>query len=594
MPSSSIDLPFVLQRQSKVLMVIDVVESVRLMEQDEDGFVRRWQDFVQQAEQRLLPLHGGRLVKSLGDGLMLEFPDAQSCIKTAFALQELGRLGNGGRPEEQHMHLRVGAHLAEFVADRHDIYGAGVNLTARIATLAGPDEIVVTAEVRDGLTAGLDADVEDLGECYLKHVKEPVRGYRVGPVGQSPVVPQGAGPQPSLKPSISIIPFTCRTNEPGHDILGEVLADEIIASISRTPAITVISRLTTTAFRAREASQPDITEYIDTGYILSGAYRIAGDRLTLVAELTHTSRREVLWSESIKGSVHAIMNGDDPIVTYIVTRVSESLIDREMQRATTAPFVSLESATLLLGAINLTHRTQLSDFNRARQMLEVVVERHRRHSSGYAWLASWHVFKVTQGWFSDLKHESDMARGFASKALDIAPNDPIALTMDGLVHTNLVNDFDIARQRYERALSINPNESLAWLHNGMLHAFAGEGMDAFDQTQRALQLSPLDPWRYYYDSLAASAAVAAGRYEEAIQLGERSFRANRTHLSTLRVLAISYAQVGRTEEARKYLQAVLKYEPHLTVTSYLARSPSRGLEIATICANALRAAGLPE
>ena len=136
-----------------------------------------------QTQTQLLPLHGGRLVKSLGDGLMLEFPDAQSCIKAAFALQELSRQCNGDQPPQQHMHLRVGGHLAVFVADQHDIYGSDVNLTARIATLAGPGEIVVTSDVRDQITAGLDADVEDLGECHLKHVKEPVRAYRVGPRG---------------------------------------------------------------------------------------------------------------------------------------------------------------------------------------------------------------------------------------------------------------------------------------------------------------------------------------------------------------------------------------------------------------------------
>ena len=173
--TASTDPNFPFACQTKILMVMDVVESVRLMEQDENDFVSRWQALVGQAEHQLLPLHGGRLVKSLGDGLMLEFNDALGCIRAGFALQELTRLDNKARAAEQQLHLRIGAHLAEFVADRHDIYGSDVNLTARIAGLAGPGEFVMTAELRDRLAANLDADIEDLGDCYLKHVTEPVR-----------------------------------------------------------------------------------------------------------------------------------------------------------------------------------------------------------------------------------------------------------------------------------------------------------------------------------------------------------------------------------------------------------------------------------
>ena len=176
-----IELPAAMPRSTKVLLVMDVVESVRIMEQDQDGFVRRWQQLVEEAEQNVLPRHGGRIVKSLGDGLMLEFASAQGCVKAAFALHQFARQANAGVPAEHQMHLRMGGHLASFVTDQHDIYGTDVNLTSRVSTLAGPGETVVTADMRDQLAPMLDADVEDLGECHLKHVKEPVRAYRVGP-----------------------------------------------------------------------------------------------------------------------------------------------------------------------------------------------------------------------------------------------------------------------------------------------------------------------------------------------------------------------------------------------------------------------------
>ena len=141
-------LSFALPRHAKGLLVVDVVESVRLMEEDEDGFVQRWQRFVHETVDRLLPLYGGRLVKSLGDGVMLEFSDGQRCAAAAFEMQKLIRHVSEAAPTRA-LQLRMGGHLAEFVVDRHDIYGSDVNLTARISTLAGPGEIVVTATLRD-------------------------------------------------------------------------------------------------------------------------------------------------------------------------------------------------------------------------------------------------------------------------------------------------------------------------------------------------------------------------------------------------------------------------------------------------------------
>lgn len=197
-----------MQRHTQVLLVMDVVESVRLMEQDQDNFVRRWQQLVQHAEQKILPLHGGRIVKSMGDGLMLAFASAPSCAQAAYALLHFCQQAHaGGRPGQQ-MHLRMGGHLASFIADRHDIYGTDVNLTARLCTLAGPGEIVISAEIRDQLVPGLDAEIEDLGECYLKHVTKPVRAYRIAPSGEAFAFAAPPVTDSALQPTFAVTPTT--------------------------------------------------------------------------------------------------------------------------------------------------------------------------------------------------------------------------------------------------------------------------------------------------------------------------------------------------------------------------------------------------
>lgn len=591
--ASRTDFSHVLPRHVKVLMVMDVVESVRLMEQDEDGFVRRWQELVQEAEQRLLPLHAGRLVKSLGDGLMLEFPDAQSCVKAAFALQELSRQGNRGRAEEECMHLRVGAHLAEFVADAHDIYGTDVNLTARIASLAEPGEIVVTAGLRDRLAVGLDGEIEDLGECHLKHIKEPVRAYRVSPVGKSRVVERSSGLQIPLRPTIAVIPFDMRSAEPGHDMVGEAIADEVIAALSRTSELHVISRLSTTVFRGRREAIEDIRNHLGASYILSGTCRTTPGRLTVFVELVDAKTGHIVWAENFKGHIEGLFDADGPLIAELVSAVSASVVKNEVQRARSQSLPTLEGYTLLLSSVALMHRNAAADLDRAKAMLEHLIERNRRHPAAYAWLAKWHVLRVQQGWFQDRDKEARMAMDCSRRALDCDPDSSLALTIDGFVRTNLMKDLEGGGKQYARALGVNPNESLAWLLTGTLNAFQGNGEVALAASERALRLSPLDPTRYFYDSLAASAAITAGQYERAIVLAERSLKANRSHTSTYRALAIAQSLSGRLAEAQVTIERLLEFEPTFTVARFLERTPAKG-PLASMVAEALANAGLPK
>lgn len=589
-----IELPAAMPRSTKVLLVMDVVESVRIMEQDQDGFVRRWQQLVEEAEQNVLPRHGGRIVKSLGDGLMLEFANAQGCVKAAFDLHQFALQANAGVPPEHQMHLRMGGHLASFVTDQHDIYGIDVNLTSRVSTLAGPGETVVTADLRDQLAPLLDADVEDLGECHLKHVKEPVRAYRVGPPGNAPIVPPGNAIQLNLRPTIAVIPFAMRSNEPGHELLGEALADEVIAALSRTSELHVISRLSTTVFRERQEAVEDIRTHLGATYILAGTCRSAGTKLALFVELIEAKTGHILWADSLKGQVHGLFDADDELIARLVAAISSSVMSKELQRAHSQALPTLEGYTLLLGAVGLMHRTSFSEFDRARQMLEHLIERSQRHPLPRAYLAQWWVLRASQGWSTNPVADSRSALDCTRRALDCDPTHSLALTIDGLVHTNLLQDPDAGYSRYETAIKSNPNESLAWLFKGILHAFKGEGESAVHDTERALKLSPLDPMKYYYDSLAATASMSAGDYPKAIQLAQRSLKHNRAHTSTYRAMAIAQSLLGDTDAAGRTVSLLLALEPDFSVSKFLSRSPSSKYPIGQLYAKALRMAGLPE
>lgn len=591
--------PLIFPRFTKVIMVLDVVESVRLMNRDEHGFIQHWHRFVEYARNVVLPAHGGRMHKSLGDGLMLEFGDAGGCVRAAFAFQHWCGEQNALLPQEQQMRLRFGAHLAEFVADEHDIYGTDVNLTARVATLAGPGEIVVTASLRDCLTEGLDANVEDMGECHLKHVREPVQAYRVWPPGQTPPVRLDSSTDESqLRPTVVVVPFTARTAEPTHEVLGEVLAEEIIAALSRCAQVNVISRLSTTAFRYRQDELPRLKGVLDTGsgasFALTGSYRVLGDRITLIAELADLRTSHVVWAESLKSSVQAILAGEDELTPVIVRNASLAVARIEAERASSKPLPTLQSATLHMGAISLMHRAGGSEFEQVREMLESLIDRHPRIAAPRAWLAKWHVLRVTRGLAAGDKATESRAIDLTRRALDCDPQCSLALAIEGFIRCHLTKDLGAAERSYSQAIQVNPNDSLAWLFKGVLHAFRDEGSQALADSRRALGLSPLDPMLYFYQSLTASAAFSAGDYEAALRFAQDAFRLNRSHTSSLRVQTMALAMLGREIEARQSAQQLQLLEPDFSVEKFLRRSPSSSYSIAQVCVRALRAAGIPE
>jgi adenylate cyclase len=580
-------------RVVRTVLVVDVVESVRLIQADEEGTIRRWRSFVDHVVHQLLPSYEGRMVKSLGDGMMLEFPHVHGAIATAFAIQDASASAEANVPQDRRLRLRIGIHVSPLIADQYDVYGHGVNLAARLTTLAGPDEIVVSADVRDQLTPALDAEIEDLGECYVKHVEQPVRAFRVGAPGAQPVIERGSLAE-DLRATIAVIPFRPRVLQAStDDVLGQLLADEVISALSHSPEVNVISRLSTTAFQGRDVKLEDVSAYLRADYVVSGSYHVAGDRVTLKAEMAETRSMQVIWSQSLKGSVKGVIAGGDPLANHLVSQACAAMMVRELQQSQGKAPQSLQNHTLLLSSIALMHRISPLAFQRAQQLLQVLIERTPRLATPYAWMAKWHVLRVTQGWSPDVQADGKTALENTKRALDRDATLSLAMAVEGQVNTHILKRLDIAEQLYAQALQSNPNDSLAWLLKGTLHAFRDEGKEAMRHTRHALKLSPLDPLKYYFDSLAATAALSARDYARALQLTERSLRLNSTHTSTLRVMITALCRLGRMDDARRHAEQLLRLEPGFSVALLMERSPGAPYEIGRDVATALADAGVP-
>ena len=605
-----------LVRQETVVLLVDLVESVRLMREHEAFTVRRWADFIRIVTAEILPRHRGVLVKSLGDGLMARFELVPDAVDTAAEMHRKLAAQNAGIPEDQHFHLRAGINAAMAWSDGIDIYGTGVNLAARLATLAGPGETIASASVheqlaaalaslanpdetigsaaaRDELTHGVDASCEDLGDCILKHFDKPVRAYRVGPASPHPILTGRRDYGTAMEPTIAVIPFGARNNAPEHFDIGNLIADSVIWRLSKSANLKVISRLSTNVFRGRASDVGEVSAHLGASYILSGGYVVNAGQILVTAELSAARTNQVVWTDRLSGEIDDLLKPESELAHRIAQAVHFSVFDAEVEHILTQPLPSLESYSLLLGSIKLMHRSSKEEFLQTRKILDELIHRHGRIAAPRAWLANWYILRATRGWSEDRKRDAAEALNATHAALDRDPSDALALATEGFVYCHLLKDLDTARMRCDQAVDANPSHALGWLYRGTVNAFKGEGDAAVEATRRAMELSPLDPQRYYFESLGATAELSAHQYVNAEKLARSSLVLNRMHPSTWRVLTISLVSQGRMDEAREALGKMRQLEPALTVERYLARMPNAQLETGQHWARCLAIAGLP-
>jgi adenylate cyclase len=397
-----------------------------------------------------------------------------------------------------------------------------------------------------------------------------------------------------LQPMVAVMPLRPPVGDVGDALLlGRVLADEVNAALSVAPDVGVLSRMSVNSIAEREPDPQTCRMLLGADYVLCGTLHVAADRLIVLPELVETRSGKVLWADSARGRVAELLAGDGELVHGLVERVRASVRLNEVARARFNPLPTLESYALLMGGIALLHRSSREEFMRSHALLDTLRERHARQSSLHAWIAKWHVLNVAQGWSADPVEDTSRAQDAARRAMELDDRNAIALAIDGLVNTSLLKRLDEGMQRYEAAVEANPSEGLAWALKGTLHAFRGESRSAVAATRRALALSPLDPLRHFYETLAATAELSACRWDEAIALAKQSLRGNRSHTSTWRSLAIAQVESGRIEAARSTVSELMKLDPSFSIERYRGWTPSIDFETGRRWADALERAGVP-
>lgn len=542
------------------------------------------------AAQALIPSHGGTLLPGAAPprwlGSFYSLRDALACCRQL--QQVFGHQVVGLSPHQQPA-LKLALHRL----DRHHRQAA--DLAGRLAALAVPGQILASAEAASQFIPALDGDLQDLGEHHLGLQLGPQRVYALapGPGDGTPTPGRVLQPLDDLRPTVALIPPRGHGDAAGADALGDIVADQLIAALSRSPVVSVTSRLSTQPLRQRVLSAEQVGRLLGAQFVVSGHCVLSSRRLRVHLEVADGRTGRVLGACQAEDADHAALQSDSTLVQSLVAELGRLVLRHELVAAHTAPLPAMETHTLLLAGIGLMFRLAPGDFAQARRLLDEVCRRAPHHAAPLAWLARWHLFRLSQGDPAHREADGRAALTLAQRALDIDPDCALALTMLAGAQTSWLRDLDRAGSLCDAALALNPSESLAWLQRGTVHTFSGQGAEALAATQQALQLSPLDPARHYYLSMMASAALSAQDHERAITLARQALKLNREHRSTHRALAIALQLTGRHDEARAAAADVLRLEPQLTVSAYLARSPGARSGLLQTFGRALAEAGVP-
>lgn len=574
-------------RHRCALAIIDLVESVRLMQRDEPGVVARWQTWVRSAEHQVITPGGGRLVKSLGDGLLVEFETTLQAVRAAQALHALAHDQSAGHAPDLQFALRIGIHLAEVVRDTLDLFGHGVNLAARLASLAGPGQTVLSVEARDDVVAAEQLDLVDLGECFLKHIEQPVRAFRTGQA--SPPLPEPGPVAPG--PSVALLPLRALNGD--HDGTGAALDYELQALFCGAQALRVVSRLSVLPLMPLALSPPDLCRRLQVDYLVSGAWRLDAGRVQVFLEVTQGATGQLVGSARGRVAAEALCQGDDDGLRELGEQVLRSVFDAELRRCGGAALPTVASYALLQRGIGLMHRMSRPAAEDAESALQHLAQRHPRAATPKAWLARWHLVRIAQAWTADAGDESRRARFLLRQAIDTDPGNALALALDGLMDSFVERRLDPAEARYRQALDIDPNEPLAWMFLSALLAHRGLGAASLEAMQRAEALLPVDPTGFYRDGYGAWSRLAAGQPLAAMNLARRSMQANRHHLPTYVTLTAAAMLAGDARLAVETARGLLERRPEFRVGRYVDAFPGGKNHHALRLGDALLAAGVP-
>jgi adenylate cyclase len=573
------------QRRLVAILAADVVGFSRLMERDEAGTLSLLKDRREQILDREIARHGGRVVKVMGDGLLIEFASAVQAVDCAMAVQQAMAAANADGPPDQRIVLRIGINLGDVIIDGEDLYGDGVNIAARLQALAEPGEIWMSRNVHDQVETKLDLAFEDLGLKELKNLVRPVQVFRIAGAGQETM---HAGSLETKLPSVAILPFANMSGDPEQRWFSDGITEDIITELSRFRQLKVVARNSSFRYRDLDVDIRRVGRELGVDYVVEGSVRRLGKRLRITAQLIDASTGNHLWAERFDRDESEIFAVQDQLVRTIVATLVGRLQAAGAEGARRKPPASLAAYECVLRADALPLIGDSAIEAEAEALYEQAIKLDPTYARAYALLANVLRLKWDYGASGD-PSLLDRAFELARKAVPLDENDGMCHGILGFVHLARY-DYDLAEHHYQKARSLNPNSGTLSATTGVLYTYLGRPEEALDLFREARNIDPFFNPSWYWSALGAAHFVAR-QYPEAISAITRS---SVMHHWFHAYLAAAYAYAGQPEQAQRHAAEVRRLLPGFSVSRHASREPFKRRSDLDHLMDGMRLAGLPD
>jgi adenylate cyclase len=586
-------------RRLAAVLAADIAGYSRLMGRDEEGTHAQLKVLRKTLVDPGIAAHRGRIVKTTGDGMLVEFASAVDATRCAVEMQRAMAERPCDAPPEFRIEFRIGIHVGDIIFDDDDIFGDGVNIAARLEGIAKPGGVCISDDTHRQIRGKVDIAFDDIGEQSLKNIAEPMRAWHMRSIGGN--APDAASapnaPRPRElalpdKPSIVVLPFDNMSAEPGQDFLADGIVEAITAALSCIKSFFVIARSSAFTYKGRTTDARAIGRELGVAYLLEGSVQKAGNRLRIIVQLIETEGGAHVWSSRYDGTVDEFFDLQDRITQQIAGALQPSIRLAEIERSRRRRPQDLGSYDYTMRAMPHVWALEKEESGRALELLERALAVDPEYPLALA-LTGWcHAQRSVYNWADDIADSQAKARSLAEQAAALSGDDPLVLAILGAVHT-FVRNYGTARVLLERALVLDPNCAWAWSRLAWIENYADQPVKAIENFERAIRLSPIDPMNFNNYAGIGSAHEVAQAYDEAVSFYRRALQ-ERPHATWIyRNFAGALAGAGRIEEAKVAFAEMLRHYPDLTVSKFKQAMVFSAPALERMGQN-LRSLGLPE
>jgi adenylate cyclase len=537
------------ERRLAAILAADVAGYSRLIGADEGGTLQALKAIRAELIDPKIGEHRGRLVKTTGDGLLVEFGSVVDALRCATEVQRAMAERNSGVLPDERIEFRIGINMGDIVVEDGDIFGDGVNVAARLEGLADPGGICVSARVQEDAAGRLDLAFEDMGEQALRNIARPVRAYRVA-MDRCVEAAKEPAPLPLPdKPSIAVLPFANMSGDLEQDYFADGMVEEIITALSRIRWLFVIARNSSFTYKGQAVDLKQVGRELGVRYVLEGSVRKAADRVRITAQLIDAANGAHLWAERFDGSLADVFELQDKVAISVAGVIEPALQAAETVRSASRPTNDLTAYDLYLRAYAMVW-SSARQTSEALRLMEQAIARDPRYGPALAWAAFCCYRLVTDGRSEDPTADRVKGLDFARRALEVSDEDPRILVNAACVLAAFGEDIGAMIALVDRALELNPNFAHGWFISSVLRAWAGLPDLALEHVEASLRLSPR--------VRVSTALVAMGlahflsrRFDQAVPKLLLAIQEDPSLPVPYRYLAACYAHMGRTDDARE-------------------------------------------